>query len=92
MKNIVKIAAFAVIVVSVSGCAGVLSSVTNASMDEKTAQTKTAEYFGAPEGQVKISNFSKNLIDTTYRAYYKGAVYNCNIQYGGVECKKPGAS
>ena len=68
MKNIVKIAAIAVIVVSVSGCAGVLSSVTNASMDEKTAQAKTAEYFGAPEGQVKISNFSKNLIDTTYRA------------------------
>jgi hypothetical protein len=92
MKNIVKIAALTVIAVSVSGCAGVLSSVTNANMDEKTAQAKTAEYFGAPEGQVKISNFSKNLIDTTYRAYYKGTMYNCNIQYGGVECKKPGSS
>ena len=92
MKNIVKFAAIAVIVVSVTGCAGVLSSVTNSGMDEKTAQTKTAEYFGASDSQIKISNFSKGLIDTTYRAYYKGALYNCYIQYGIVECKKPGSS
>ena len=92
MKNIVRIAAIAVITVSVTGCAGVLSSVTNAKMDEKTAQTKTAAYFGASESQVKISNFSKNLLDTSYRAYYKGTLYNCNIQYGEVECRKPGAS
>ena len=71
MKNIVKITAIAVIVVCVSGCAGVLSSVTNASMDEKTAQTKTAEYFGAPEGQVKISNFSKNLIDHSIPVFFR---------------------
>ena len=90
MKHYVKISYYFAIVVSISGCAAVLSSASNASVDETVALKKTAEYFGVSENRVKITNFQKNIISAEYRAFYKNTLYNCVIQYGGVECSKPG--
>ncbi len=90
MKHYVKISCYFAIIVSISGCAAVLSSASNVSVDEAVALKKTAEYFGASESRVKITNFQKNIISAEYRAIYKNTLYNCVIQYGGVECSRPG--
>jgi hypothetical protein len=75
---------------SLSGCAAVLSGAMNSTTADKTLATKTAAYFGADQAQIKITDINKQLLATSYKATYKGTMYNCSIYYGTVSCGKPG--
>lgn len=69
-----------------TGCA-----VMNAATTEDSALSKTSEHFGAKPSEITISNYEKQLLTTTYKARYKGVLYNCVIYYGQVNCKRPGS-
>lgn len=84
--TIAKIAAALLLSQLATGCA-----VTNAVTTEDSALTKTSDYFGAKPSEIAITNYEKQLLTTTFKARYKGALYNCVIYYGQLNCKKPGA-
>ena len=73
-----------------SGCAAVLSGAMNSATTDEAVATKTAAYFGADRIQIKITDINKQLFATSYKATYKGTMYNCSINYGTVSCGKPG--
>ena len=75
---------------SLSGCAAVLSGAMNGATTDEAVVTKTAAYFGADRAQIKITDINKQLLATSYKATYKGTMYNCSIYYGTVSCGKPG--
>lgn len=75
---------------SLSGCAAVLSGAMNSATTDEAVATKTASYFGSDRSQIKITDINKQLFATSYKATYKGALYNCSISYGTVSCGKPG--
>jgi hypothetical protein len=75
---------------SLSGCAAVLSGAMNSATTDDAVATKTAAYFGANPAQIKITDINKQLLATSYKANYKGMLYNCEIRYGSVSCSKPG--
>ena len=75
---------------SLSGCAAVLSGAMNSATTDETVATKTAAYFGTDRMQVTITDINKQLFATSYKATYKGTMYNCSIYYGTVSCGKPG--
>lgn len=74
-----------------SGCAPMISGAMNLTVTDETVIEKTVSYFGTNSGEVKISDINKNALDTSYKAVYKKTLYNCNIYYGSVTCKQPGA-
>lgn len=84
--TIAKIAAAILLSQLATGCA-----VTNAVTTEDSALAKTSDYFGAKPSEIAITNYEKQLLTTTFKARYKGALYNCVIYYGQLNCKKPGA-
>jgi len=73
-----------------TGCAAVLSGAMNSTTNDETVAVKTAAYFSTDRAHVKITDISKQLLATSYKASYKGTVYNCEIRYGSVTCNKPG--
>ena len=73
-----------------SACGPMISGSMNAATTEQDVISKTAEYFGTSPGNVQISNVKKNMLNTTYRARYRGTLYNCQVYYGNVSCEKPG--
>ena len=75
---------------SLSGCAAVLSGAMNSATTDEAVATKTAAYFGTDRMQVKITDINKQLFATSYKATYKGTMYNCSIYYGTVSCGRPG--
>jgi hypothetical protein len=75
---------------SLSGCAAVLSGAMNSATTDQTLATKTAAYFGAEQAQIKITDINKQMLATSYKASYRGTMYNCSIYYGTVSCGKPG--
>lgn len=77
-------------VLSLAGCAPILSGAMNASLSEKEVATKTADYFGTQEKNINITNIDKGALQTSYKATYKKTLYNCTIYYGAVTCKQPG--
>jgi hypothetical protein len=57
--------------------------------------TATADYFSAKESEIKITNIKPfgEGISTTYKATYKGVLYNCINGWGSsVDCSRPGGS
>lgn len=75
---------------SLSGCAAVLSGAMNSATTDESVAAKTGAYFGADRAQIKITDINKQLLATSYKANYKGTIYNCEIRYGSVSCSKPG--
>ena len=75
---------------SQSGCAAVLSGAMNSATTDEAVVTKTAAYFGADRAQIRITDINKQLLATSYKATYKGTMYNCSIYYGTVSCGKLG--
>lgn len=73
------------------GCAPILSGAMNATLTEAEALNKTAQYFGKPAAAIKMSDFQKGALDANYKATVDGKLYNCNIYYGAVQCRQPGA-
>lgn len=78
--------------VYMSGCAPIVSSAMNVSVDEQEVRTKTAKYFGAPEDEIEITNYDKQLLATGYQTTYQGELFNCRVYYGSVDCARPGDS
>jgi hypothetical protein len=84
----------ALIVVSLSilpGCAPIISGAMNIDTTEGEVKAKTAEYFGVAQSKVNISDYSKNTLNTTWKARVGGKLYNCSLYYGNIDCKQPGA-
>lgn len=77
-------------VFSLSGCAPLVSGAMNASLSDEDVVVKTADYFGAQQKSIKVSNIEKGALTTNYKVNYKNTLYNCSIYYGSVTCKKPG--
>ena len=75
---------------SLSGCAAVLSGAMISATTDEAVIAKTAAYFGADRAQIRITDINKQLLATSYKATYKGTMYNCSIYYGTVSCGKPG--
>jgi hypothetical protein len=57
---------------------------------DDVVMAKTAKYFGASPKDVTVSAIDKGALATSYQAKHAGQLYNCNIYYGEVTCKKPG--
>jgi hypothetical protein len=77
-------------ILALNGCAPIISGAMNASTTEADVVNKTVAYFGAKPDEIQISNIEKHALDTTYKAVYRGVLYNCSIYYGAVNCKQPG--
>ena len=73
------------------GCAPVVSGAMNAGVDEASLPARTAEYFGTSPGRVRVSEVNRGLLATSYKARVNGALYNCRVYYGSVDCMRPGA-
>lgn len=73
-----------------TGCTLIYSGVKNSDMTEVQARVVTAEHFGVKASAVTITNFSKELIASVYKARVNGKLYNCQFLYGAVHCLEPG--
>lgn len=62
----------------------------NAANTEEQVRAKTASYFGVSQDEINITNYSKNLMTTTYQLRLKGKFYNCMIYVGDLNCDEPG--
>lgn len=78
-------------IIVLSGCAPVLSGAINATINDDTVVTKTADYFGVPQNEITVIKIHHGALSTTYNTRYDGKLYNCLIYYGKVTCKIPGA-
>ena len=74
-----------------SGCAPMISAAMNSGVTEDTVIEKTAKYFGTNRKNIVVSNVEKGALATSYQTRYSGKLYNCQVYYGEVTCKQPGA-
>ena len=63
-----------------SGC----GAVNQATMTQEKAQALTAEHFAAQTDDVNVTNFSKGVLHTKWRASYQGKLYNCHTATDGM--------
>ncbi|WP_205182531.1 peptidoglycan-binding protein [Burkholderia sp. LMG 13014] len=82
----------AVLASGLSACAPIISGAMNATVDENSLKTKTADYFHATPENVDISHVEKGALSTAYNARYAGAYYKCTVYYGQVDCKQTDAA
>ena len=92
LNKIVLFGALGAILVNAGGCAPIVSSAMNASVNEQEVRTKTAQYFGASEDEITITSYDKQLLATGYQTTYQGELFNCRLYYGSVDCARPGDS
>ena len=90
MKKIFTIVLASVGAMLMAGCAPMISGAMNASLNDDKLIEKTADYFGVKRDEINVSSIEKNVLTTDYKVRHNGQLYNCNIYYGAVSCKKPG--
>ena len=78
-------------VAALSACAPMVSGTMNMGISQADVQNKTAQYFGVPSREIMVTNIDKGVLSTSYQARYAGKFFNCQIYYGEVSCRKPGA-
>lgn len=89
--SIIKATIVVVLLSTQTACAAMVSGAMNASVTEDEVRTKTAQYFSVAPDKVLVTNIAKGLLATEYKAMVADEIYNCQMYYGAVSCKKPGA-
>jgi len=87
-KIIFRFACLSVVAVNLTACAPILSGAMNATVDESTLKTKTADYLGVSSESVSISAMDKAALSTSYKAQYGDKRFSCTIYYGQVNCRQ----